>query len=57
MNEMTRIKQKNVYRFLRKFAKNISLDDLELLPRRYGGSIVFFYGEDGMEKRPHQFVD
>jgi len=52
MNEMTRIKQKNVYRFLRKFAKNISLDDLELLPRRYGGSIVFFYGEDRILKVP-----
>ena len=53
IKESTRITQRNVHVFLRRFAKKIPLQDLELIPRPYGGdSIVFYYGNDKMLKVP-----
>lgn len=45
---MTRIKKRNVYRFLRRFAKDISFENLELMPNHLQGgtSVVFYYQEN-----------
>ena len=50
MNERTRIKRKNVHRFLRMYAKQIPLEDLELIPKGYGDSFPFYYGKDKILK-------
>ena len=46
MDVTTRVKEKNVYRFLLTFAKDISTDDLEPIHRPFSPSIVFYYGND-----------
>ena len=52
IRDSNRITERNVHCFLRRFAKGISLGELELIPRRYGDSIMFYYGSDMMLKVP-----
>ena len=48
--ESTRVTQQNAYDLLRRYAKDIPLEDLELIPRQHGGNVVFYYGKDKMLK-------
>ena len=52
IKDSTRITERNVHWFLRRFAKAISLDECELIPRRYGDSIMFYYDSHKMLKVP-----
>lgn len=50
--ESTRVRQRNIRGFLRTFARDIPLEDLEVIPRQYGASVVFYYGDDKVLKVP-----
>jgi hypothetical protein len=49
IRESTPLNKHNVHAFLRRFAKKISLDDLELIPKG-GSSFTFYYGNDKILK-------
>lgn len=51
MDETTKINKKNIYRFLRAFAKDISIPDLQLIPGDCI-NITFYYHHDRILKVP-----
>ncbi len=51
MRESTRLTKHNVHTFLRRFAKQIPLDELELIPTgQFSDSFTFYYGNDKILK-------
>ena len=51
--ESTRVKRRNAHGFLKTFAQDIVLEDLQIVPGGlYGDSVSFYYGDDKMIKVP-----
>ncbi|NKB66766.1 MAG: phosphotransferase [Candidatus Latescibacteria bacterium] len=50
IKESTRVTHRTARRFLQRYAKEIPLEELELIPRVYGGNVVFYYGDDKIVK-------
>jgi hypothetical protein len=51
-SETTQVKYRNVRSFLRTFAPDIALDELQIVSGRHGDSIVCRYGDDKVVKVP-----
>jgi hypothetical protein len=48
--ESTRVTDRTAHLLLKRYAKDIPLEDLKLFPRVYGGNVVFYYGDDRIVK-------